>query len=70
MHAKVLKRGWHREYQLNNVAWLCRACHSLVHRVATNEELAKEYHSVELLMQRDDVEKFAGWVGRVRWKTR
>jgi hypothetical protein len=28
MHSKVLKRGWHTEDQLGNVAWLCRACHS------------------------------------------
>lgn len=24
IHAKVLKRGWHTEDQLKNVAWLCR----------------------------------------------
>ncbi|OKL59109.1 hypothetical protein UA08_05598 [Talaromyces atroroseus] len=41
VHAKVLKRGWHDEWQLNSVAWLCRACHSFVHRMASNEELAR-----------------------------
>ena len=34
VHAKVLKRGWHPESKLNDVAWLCRACHSFVHRMA------------------------------------
>lgn len=68
MHAKVVKRGWHTEDQLENVAWLCRACHSFVHRVASNEELAREFYSVERLLGREDVVRFAGWAGRVRWK--
>jgi 5-methylcytosine-specific restriction endonuclease McrA len=28
IHAKAVKRGWHKEWELNKVAWLCRACHS------------------------------------------
>lgn len=70
VHAKVLKRGWHTEDQLNNVAWLCRACHSFVHKIASHEELAREFYTVDLLMEREDVERFAQWVGKVRWKTR
>lgn len=70
VHAKALKRGWHREDDLNAVAWLCRACHSFVHRIASHEELAREWFTVDLLMERDDVEKWAAWVGKVRWKAR
>jgi hypothetical protein len=70
VHEKALKRGWHTEDQLNNVAWLCRACHSFVHRVASLEELAKQWYTVERLMEREDVRKFGEWVGRVRWKAR
>lgn len=70
VHAKVLKRGWHREWELNKVAWLCRACHSFVHKVGSNEMLAKELYSVDLLLEREDVQKWAAWVGRVRWKAR
>lgn len=70
VHAKVLKRGWHTEDKLNSVAWLCRACHSFVHRVAGHEELAREYYTVELLLERQDVLAFANWVGKVRWKAR
>jgi hypothetical protein len=71
VHAKVLKRGWHASWELNRVAWLCRACHSFVHnRVAGNEELARDWYSVELLLQREDVRKWAAWVGKVRWKAR
>lgn len=70
MHAKAVKRGWHKDWELNKVAWLCRACHSFVHKIATNEELAKELFSVELLMEREDVQKWGAWVARLRWKGR
>jgi hypothetical protein len=70
LHAKVTKRGWHEEWMLNSVAWLCRACHSFVHRVASNEELAREWYTVKKLMEREDIRSWADWVGRVRWKTR
>lgn len=68
IHSKVLKRGWHEEQQLNSVAWLCRACHSFVHRMASNEELAREWYTVDRICEREDVQKWAQWVRRVRWK--
>ncbi|KAI9934198.1 hypothetical protein ASPWEDRAFT_170176 [Aspergillus wentii DTO 134E9] len=68
VHAKVAKRGWHDEWMLNSVAWLCRACHSFVHRMAGNEELAREWYTVEKILEREDVQDWAKWVGRVRWK--
>ncbi|KAL8708803.1 MAG: hypothetical protein Q9220_006364 [cf. Caloplaca sp. 1 TL-2023] len=64
VHAKAIKREWHEEWQLNSVAWLCRACHSFVHRMASNEELATKYWTVERLMAKDDVQAWAKWVGR------
>ncbi|KAL8858377.1 MAG: hypothetical protein Q9178_005058 [Gyalolechia marmorata] len=70
IHAKAVKRAWHKEWQLNSVAWLCRACHNFVHQIATNEELAKDYWSVHKLMEQEDVVAWANWVGRVRWKAR
>lgn len=68
VHPKVLKRGWHDEHQLNSVAWLCRACHSFVHRMASNEELARDWYTVDLICEREDVQKWAQWVQHVRWK--
>lgn len=70
VHAKALKRGWRREDELQSVAWLCRACHSFVHRFAGHEQLAREFYTVERLLGQDDVRSFASWVGRVRWKAR
>lgn len=68
VHAKVLKRGWHDEQQLNSVAWLCRACHSFVHKMASNEELAREWYTVDLICSREDAQKWAQWVRNIRWK--
>ncbi|RMZ70215.1 casein kinase phospho pp28 [Pyrenophora seminiperda CCB06] len=79
VHARVLKRGWHTEDKLNSVAWLCRACHNFVHRLAGNEDLAKSYYTIELIKtggvegdtdKRLEVEGWVGWVGGVRWKSR
>ncbi|KAL1886182.1 hypothetical protein Plec18167_000111 [Paecilomyces lecythidis] len=70
VHAKVLKKGWHDEWMLNSVAWLCRACHSFVHRMASNEELAKEWFTVDRILEREDAQEWAKWVGKVRWKAR
>jgi hypothetical protein len=68
VHDKVVKRGWHRKDQLNNVAWLCRPCHNFVHQFASNEDLARNYYTTELLLEQDEIMAFAKWAGRLRWK--
>jgi len=68
VHAKAVKRGWHRPEELQNVAWLCAACHGAVHRFASHEDLARHYYTVPLLLQQDDIVKFAEWASRLRWK--
>jgi len=73
-HTKVLKKGWHPEYMLNSVAWLCRQCHSAVHHVASNEDLARYFHTVELLLEREDIQKWRRYASKqrfgVRWSQR
>lgn len=68
VHDKVLKRKWHAKEELGNVAWLCRACHSFVHGLGSNELLARELFTVEKLLEREEVTRWAAWVGRVRWR--
>lgn len=68
MHAKAVKRGWAKDWELQKVAWLCRACHSFVHRFASNEELARDLSTVEKLLDKEEVQSWARWVGRIRWK--
>ncbi|KAF2157375.1 hypothetical protein K461DRAFT_218935 [Myriangium duriaei CBS 260.36] len=68
MHAKAVKRGWAKEWELQKVAWLCRACHSFIHRFVSNEELARELNTMERLLEKEEVRNWARWVGRIRWK--
>ncbi|KAL8404554.1 hypothetical protein RB594_009417 [Gaeumannomyces avenae] len=68
VHDKAVRRGWHREDELQNVAWLCGACHRAVHRFARHEDLARHYYTVERLLAQDELAAFARWVGRLRWK--
>ncbi|KAI0467358.1 hypothetical protein F4859DRAFT_276139 [Xylaria cf. heliscus] len=70
VHAKAVKRGWHRAADLQNVAWLCGACHRFVHRFAGHEELARRFYTVELLLGQEEVRRWAAWVARLRWKGR
>ncbi|KAF8970942.1 hypothetical protein BDZ97DRAFT_1789395 [Flammula alnicola] len=69
-HAKVLKKGWHPEVMLNSVAWLCRPCHSAVHHVTSNEDLARHFHTVELLLQREDIQKWQKYAAKQRFGVR
>lgn len=66
--AKAIKRGWCSEGDERNLAWICRACHNFVHSMASNEELARNWHTIELIRGRDDAQRWARWVGRVRWR--
>ncbi|KAJ4170505.1 hypothetical protein NW754_006643 [Fusarium falciforme] len=68
VHEKAVKRGWHRREDLQNVAWLCGACHRFVHHFKSHEELARDYYTVDLLLEEDEVQRWAAWVGRLRWK--
>ncbi|PWW71698.1 hypothetical protein C7212DRAFT_287610 [Tuber magnatum] len=68
-HAKVLKRNWHPEVMLNSVAWLCRSCHSTVHRCASNEVLAREYYTVALLLEREDIQRWRTYASRQRYRS-
>ncbi|KAJ6532909.1 hypothetical protein DFH09DRAFT_1181853 [Mycena vulgaris] len=69
-HAKVLKKKWHPASMLNSVAWLCRPCHTVVHQIATNEELARSYHTVDLLLQRDDIRRWGKYTSKQRFGIR
>ncbi|OAA77357.1 hypothetical protein LEL_04180 [Akanthomyces lecanii RCEF 1005] len=68
VHDKVVKRGWHRKEDLQNVAWLCGACHRFVHHFKNHEELARDYYTVERLLEAEEVQQWAGWAAKLRWK--
>lgn len=56
------QREFSRAEMKTEIAMLCRPCHSQVHRVFSNQELADYYHTVERLLSHDDIVKFINWV--------
>lgn len=42
---------------------ICRQCHSFVHRIAPNSELAKEYNTLQKIMDEPSVQAWVKWVG-------
>jgi len=44
--------------------FLLRPCHSAVHHVASNEDLARSFYTVELLLERDDVQKWKKYASK------
>ncbi|OAA71616.1 HNH endonuclease [Cordyceps fumosorosea ARSEF 2679] len=68
VHDKAVRRGWHKKEDLQNVAWLCGACHRFVHKFRNHEELARDYYTVELLLAEEEVRQWANWAAKLRWK--
>ncbi|KAI0321739.1 hypothetical protein OF83DRAFT_1161619 [Amylostereum chailletii] len=66
-HAKAIKRKWHPAGRLNAVAWLCRPCHSAVHHVANNEDLARNFYTLDLLLEREDIQRWRRYAAKQRF---
>lgn len=49
-----------------HLAYLCRPCHTAVHRCASNRKLATELYTVELLLEDEAVIKFVGYQSKQR----
>lgn len=56
------RRRFSRETMRESILWLCRPCHSHVHRVLGERELAEHYHSREALLTHPDIHRFADWL--------
>lgn len=56
------KRSFSREEMTSDIAMLCRPCHSQIHRLFENQELASYYHTIARLQDHSEVQKFIQWV--------
>jgi len=62
-HNKALmQRSFSRTEMSGDIAMLCRPCHSQIHNIFANHELANYYHTVARLRAHSEVEKFVNWV--------
>jgi len=48
------------------VADLCQPCHSTVHLLLSNRELAKKYGTMEALRAAEELQKYLHWIRRSR----
>ncbi len=60
IHKALIKKGYDIAL-LNNTVNICRMCHSTVHKFFTNEELARSYYTVDLLLGNEKFLRYAKW---------
>ena len=60
VHRTLLKKGYDNADLLKTID-VCRLCHNTIHRFYTNDELARSFYSLELLMEDPAFFKYAKW---------
>jgi hypothetical protein len=45
---------------------VCRQCHSYIHRLASNDVLAREYNTLEKILEHPLVQRWVEWAGKQR----
>lgn len=66
-HPRILKKllknqQFSKKEMLTRIAWMCRPCHSQIHAILSNRELANEFNTLEKLKTVPDIAKFAHWI--------
>eukprot|EP00038_Savillea_parva_P013375 m.8169 g.8169 ORF g.8169 m.8169 type:complete len:284 (+) comp2508_c0_seq2:318-1169(+) len=64
-HSRFVKRGYKMSFLKgrDNIAELCRPCHTTVHRFASNKDLAESYDTTAKLRQEESIQRWISWVG-------
>jgi len=65
-HSKYVKQGFSKEQLLTTGIDVCRACHSQIHTLFSNEELAKSFYTLELLLENEKVQKWVKYISKQR----
>ncbi|MFP4162222.1 MAG: hypothetical protein ACLFSK_09630 [Ectothiorhodospira sp.] len=56
------KRLFTRDEVRERVIWVCRPCHSQIHRVLDEKTLEREYNTLEALQNHPDLRSFTQWI--------
>lgn len=56
------RRHFSRDEMVTEIAMICRPCHSQVHRLFANHELASYYHTIARLRDHSEMQKFIQWI--------
>ncbi len=61
---KRIQKQFSRAEMLTRILWVCRPCHSHIHTVFSEKELAYQYNSRAALLQHPDIQRFVEWLGK------
>nr|WP_281282186.1 hypothetical protein [Aliikangiella marina] len=64
MHRRTFFRKTHTRDALNQGIWICRKCHSGLHKLFDEMTLAKQFNTLEKLKQNTAVQKHVTWVAK------
>lgn len=59
---KRIRRRFDREERLGAILHICRPCHSHIHAVLGEKELAETYNSRTALLAHPDIAQFVAWL--------
>jgi hypothetical protein len=59
---KRVRKHFSRAEMLTRILWVCRPCHSHIHTVLTEKELAMHFNNRTALLQHPDIQRFVDWV--------
>ena len=49
---------------LTQILWVCPPCHSHIHTVLSEKELAFQYNNRTALLQHPDIQRFVEWLAK------
>ncbi len=58
---RMLKR-YDRKFMRSHTALICAPCHKHLHKTLSEQEMAENYHEVELLAAHPAIAKFVKWI--------
>ena len=61
-HANQRTRREFTRDERQQVALLCRPCHSQIHAVLTEKQLEREFNTLPLLAAHPDIARFTAWI--------
>ena len=64
-HHLLLKRGIRSEQELCTTIRVCHQCHKMIHKSLSNDRLASEFYSIELLLSDEKLFKYAKWASKL-----
>lgn len=58
------KRHFSREEVKTRILWVCRPCHSHIHKCLTEKALEREFNTREALLAHPPIQRFIQWIRR------